>query len=237
LRILSWDIEASGLNADFGIVLCVGFKEVGSGKPEVLNILDYTGKDKDLIRAERRLLIDVSARLLDCDVWLTHFGTWFDINFINSRLIYHRLPIIPPNFNHIDTWKIAKNRLKLRNNRLITLSEFLGTEDEKNAIKPEQWIRAMGGHRPSMDYIVEHCRRDVCVLEEVYNLIRPLMLDHPNKGLIDGRGGCTICGEMMLQRRGYHVTRTRRYRRFQCMSCGAWSKSTTFETFNDVIKK
>ena len=225
MRILSWDIEASGLNADFGIVLCVGFKEVGGGKPVVLNILDYAN-DGDLIRAEKKLLKDVYTRLLDCDVWLTHFGTWFDINFVNSRLIYHRLPIIPPNFNHIDTWKIAKNRLKLRNNRLITISEFLGTEDEKNAIKPEQWIRAMGGHRPSMNYIVEHCRRDVLVLEEVYNIIKPLVLDHPNKGLIDGRGGCAICGENKLQKRGYHVTRTRKYQRFQCQGCGGWSKGT-----------
>lgn len=225
MRILSWDIEASGLNADFGIVLCVGFKEVGKGKPEVLNILDYAN-DGDLIRAEKRLLKDVYTRLLDCDVWLTHFGTWFDINFVNSRLIYHKLPIIPPKFNHIDTWKIAKNRLKLRNNRLITISEFLGTEDEKNAIKPEQWIRAMGGHRPSMNYIVEHCRRDVLVLEEVYERIKPLVIDHPNKGLIDGRGGCSTCGEMKLQKRGYHVTRTRKYQRFQCTGCGAWSTGT-----------
>jgi uncharacterized protein YprB with RNaseH-like and TPR domain len=226
MRILSWDIEASGLNADFGIVLCVGFKEVGKGKPEVLNILDYRDASGDLIKAEKRLLKDVSARLLDSDVWLTHFGTWYDINFVNSRLIYHRLPIIPPNYNHIDTWKIAKNRLKLRNNRLITISEFLGTEDEKNAIKPEQWIRAIGGHRSSMDYIVEHCRRDVLVLEEVYGLLKPLVLDHPNRGLIDGRGGCSVCGEHKLQKRGYHVTRTRKYQRFQCTSCGAWSKGT-----------
>ena len=179
-----------------------------------------------MIKAEKRLLKDVSARLLDSDVWLTHFGTWYDINFVNSRLIYHRLPIIPPNYNHIDTWKIAKNRLKLRNNRLITISEFLGTEDEKNAIKPEQWIRAIGGHRSSMDYIVEHCRRDVLVLEEVYGLLKPLVLDHPNRGLIDGRGGCAICGEHKLQKRGYHVTRTRKYQRFQCTACGGWSKGT-----------
>lgn len=226
MRILAWDIEASGLNADFGIVLCVGFKEVGTGKPEVYNILDYRDSSGDLIKAEKRLLKDVSTRLLDSDVWLTHFGTWFDINFVNSRLLYHRLPVIPPNFNHVDTWRIAKNRLKLRNNRLITISEFFGTEDEKNAIRPEQWIRALGGHKGSMDYIVEHCRRDVLVLEEVYTLIRPLVLDHPNKGLLDGRGGCSVCGENKLQKRGFHVTRTRKYQRFQCTSCGAWSKGT-----------
>ena len=223
MRILAYDIEASSLSADFGIVLCVGFKEVGNGnKAEVYNILDYS--KGDLIKAEKELLKDVSSRLLDCDVWLTHYGTWYDNLFINTRLLYHGLPILPPNFAHLDTWKIARNRLKLRNNRLITISEFLGTKDEKNAIKPEQWIRALGGHKASMDYIVEHCRRDVLVLEEVYQKLKPLVLDHPNKGLIDGRGGCGVCGAEKLIKRGYHITRTRKYQRYQCQGCGAWSK-------------
>lgn len=224
IKILAYDIEASNLSADFGIILCVGFKEVGKGKADVLNILHYTDKSGDLIKAEKELLKDVSKRLLDCDAWLTHYGTWYDNVFVNTRLLYHKLPVLPPNFAHMDTWKIARNRLKLRNNRLITISDFLGTKDEKNAIKPEQWIRALGGHKKSMDYIVEHCRRDVLVLEEVYERLKPLILDHPNKGLIDGRGGCGICGKDTLQKRGTHITRTRKYQRYQCTSCGSWSK-------------
>lgn len=226
MKILAWDIEASNLAADFGIVLCVGFKEVGTGRPVVFDILDYVGENGDLIKAEKKLLADVSKELLTADVWLTHFGTWYDIPFINTRLLYHKLPILPPNYAHIDTWKIAKNRLKMRNNRLVTISEFLGTEEEKNAIKPEQWIRALGGHKPSMDYIVEHCRRDVVVLEEAYLRLRPLVLDHPSKLLVDGRGKCGVCGSNKLTKRGYHVTRTRKYQRFQCQHCGAWSKGT-----------
>ena len=224
MNILSWDIEASNLAADFGVVLCVGFKTVGEGKAEVLDILDYVGNDSNLIKAEKRLLKDVSTKLLEADVWLTHFGTHYDLPFVNTRLLYHRLPTLPGNFSMIDTWKISRNRLKLRNNRLITISEFLGTEDEKNAIKPEHWLRALGGHAPSMDYIVEHCRRDVLVLEEVYNRLRPLVLDHPSRGLIDGRGGCGVCGETKLVKRGFHITRTRKYQRYQCSNCGAWSK-------------
>lgn len=226
MKILAWDIEASNLAADFGIVLCVGFKEVGTGRPFVLNILDYADGSGDLIRAEKRLLREVSAVLLTADVWLTHYGTWYDVPFVNSRLLYHRLPVLPPNFAHIDTWKVSRNRLKLRNNRLATISEHLGTEDEKNAIKPEQWIRALGGHQASMRYIVEHCRRDVLVLEEAYLRLRPLVLDHPSRGLVDGRGGCGVCGAQGLHKRGFHITRTRKYQRYQCQSCGAWSKGT-----------
>ena len=223
MKILSWDLECSSLTADFGIILCCGFKEVGKGKAEVLNILDYLDDSGDLIRAEKRLLKDIFNRLIDSDVWLTHYGTWYDLVFVNTRLLYHRLPVVPPNHAHIDTWKISRNRLKLRNNRLITISQFLKTGEEKNAIKPEQWIRALGGHRPSMNYIVEHCRRDVMVLEEVYNLLRPLILEHPNKNLLDGKGGCGVCGSKRLQKRGFHLTRTRKYQRLQCQECSRWS--------------
>lgn len=216
-RLLAFDIEASNLNADFGIVLCVGFQEVGAKRVEVMSIGDYN--ESDPIKAERKLLKDVSARLLDADVWIAHFGRWYDTIFLNTRLLYHRLPLLPANFPLIDTWKVCKNQLKLRNNRLATLQDFLHLENEKNAIKPEQWIRAMAGHRPSLNYIVDHCRRDVAVLVEAYELVRPLITDHPHSGR-----ECPICGSSKVQRRGEHVAKTRRYARFHCQNCGSWSK-------------
>ncbi len=225
-NILSWDLECSSLNADFGLILTMGYKTVGKGKPVVLNILDYRDKTGDLIKAEKKLLQAISEVLLDSDCWLTHFGTWYDIPFVNSRLIYHNLPILPPTHPHVDTWKISKKHLKLRNNRLITISEFLGTEDEKDAIRPEAWIRALGGNKEAMGVIVEHNRRDVLVLEEVYNRIKPLLGDHPSVAIMDGREGCKNCGENRLQKRGFHVTASRKYQRYQCQSCGAWSRDT-----------
>lgn len=226
MRILAYDIEASGLTADFGIVLTFGSKIVGDGRRvEILNILDYLDESKDLIRAEKRLLKDITKRMLGADVWLGHFSTYYDLPFLNTRLLYHQLPVLPANYAQIDTWKISRNRLKLRNNRLVTIQGFLKLEDEKNSIKPEQWLRALGGHRASMAYIVEHNRRDVLVLEQAYERLKPLVLDHPNRGLLDGRGGCSVCGALKLQARGFHVTRTRKYQRYQCTSCGAWSKS------------
>jgi hypothetical protein len=225
LVIKAFDIEASNLAADFGIVLCCGFKDVEKGTPKVFNILDYrSSTDTDLIRAEKRLLKDIAEELLKADVWLTHYGQRYDVPFINTRLLYHNMPILPANFNHIDTWRVSRNHLKLRNNRLVTISEHLKTLNEKDAIKPEQWIRALGGHRPSMNYIVNHCRKDVLVLEQAYLRLRPLVLDHPNRG-VGAKGGCRYCDKGHLIKRGTARSRTRLYQRYQCKSCGAWDKS------------
>lgn len=220
MKILSWDIEATNLSADFGMVLCVGFKEVGTGKPTVLSLRDFPYEETNPIKAEKHLLKALSKVLLDADMWVYQFGKYYDLPFINTRLLYHKLPTLPTNFPHVDTWQISKNHLKLRNNKLVTISEFLGTREEKNAILPEQWIRALAGHKASLDYIVEHCRRDVVVLEEAYLRLRALDPKHPFHGR---PGACRVCGKPgPFQYRGFHRTAARVYRRFQCQQCGAW---------------
>ncbi len=227
LRVTAWDIEASNLAADFGIVLCVGFKDVGTrARPLVISLYDYfTENDKDLIRAERRMLKDVYARLMDSDTWLTHYGVRYDAPFVNSRLMYHGMKTLPPSFPHIDTWRVSKYQLKLRNNRLATIQQHLQLEDEKNAIRPEQWIRCLSGHAPSMNYIIDHCRRDVLVLEQAYLRLRPLVKGHPNGNLLrQSDTGCPVCGSETLQSRGFQIAMSRKYRRYQCQSCGSWSK-------------
>lgn len=224
IRILSFDIEASNLNADFGILLTAGYKIVGdSTQPQVLRIDDYLDETKQLIKAERRLLVAVSEALIGSDAWLTHYGRYYDIPFVNSRLLYHKLPILPEK-PHIDTWKVARYKLKLRNNRLNTIQEFLGTKTEKNAIKPEQWLGALAGDKKSLDYIVEHNRRDVLALEEAYLRLRPLVSDHPNTSLFGHIHDevCPVCNSTHVQSRGTRATRTRLYRMFQCMNCGKW---------------
>lgn len=224
MKIRAYDLEASNLNADFGLILTFGSKIVGEGKPVVLRIDDYFDESRDLIKAERKMLKDIYDTMLDSDVWLGHFSTHYDLPFINSRLLYHGLPVLPPNFPALDTWKIARNRLKLRNNRLATVQEFLKLEDEKNSIKPEQWIRALSGHRKSIDYIVEHNRRDVLVLEQAYVKLRPLILDHPHSGLAKGKNSCAVCGSTKVEFRGWHYTAAQAFRRFRCLACGKWDR-------------
>lgn len=221
MNILSWDLETSSLNADYGVILCAGFKTVGESKTRVISISDYEGKS--ILDKEKKLLKDLSAVLLGAEIWLTWFGTYFDIPFVNSRLLYHRLPTLPGNYPHIDGWKTARNRLKLRNNRLKTVQEFLGTDTEKDSVLGPIWIKAMNGDQASLKYVINHCFKDVKALEEVYYLLRPLILDHPS---VNFNGACTICGESKLQKRGVHLTKARKYQRFQCMGCGAWSKGS-----------
>ena len=221
-RMLAYDIEASNLSAGFGIILCCGFREVGRGRTEVLSLHDYD--EADPIKAEKLLLKDMSKRLLDSDCWIAHFGKYFDGYFVNSRLLYHKLPTLPTNFPLVDTWRVMRNSLKLRNNRLATLQDFLGLKSSKTPITAEAWIRALAGQERAMREVINHCRKDVDVLVEAYLRLRPLINEHPNHRLFNDNAGCPLCGSHKVQYRGYHRTVTRAYRRVQCQECGKWSR-------------
>lgn len=223
-RVLLWDTENSSLNADFGSMLCFGYKWLGERGVTVKSVSDFP-KFKVDPTDDGPLVQEAYKVLSSADVWVTWYGIRYDVPFVATRLLDHRKEfsqtILPP-VPHVDGWEIARKKLRLHSNRLASVSGFLGLS-EKTPIKPTVWRRALSGHKDSLKYIIAHCKRDVVVLEEVYKVIRPLLACHPNLAMLDGRPGCAVCkGE--LQRRGTIVTAKKIWKRYQCQRCGAWSR-------------
>jgi uncharacterized protein YprB with RNaseH-like and TPR domain len=223
-------LETTNLNADYGIILCSGFKVVGEGKPWILSINDYPEYKKDCTN-DKRLVKDIAHEVIKADAILTWFGTYFDLPFLNTRLLFHKLPGIPSTIPHIDGWKTARYKLKLRNNRLNTVQDFLQLPTEKDAVKGPIWIKAISGDERALRYIINHCRKDIMVLEEAYERLLPLIANHPHRGVAED-GMCPVCAGRRLQKRGSHITKARIYQRFQCMGCGSWSRSVKANTVN-----
>ncbi len=223
---LFWDIESTRLEADWGVVLAIGWR-LGKDKIRVKSIHDFPHKDM----LDDRGLVKFFAEEIypQADFSITHFGTYFDIPFVNSRLIYHGLNPLPQS-HHIDTWKISRYKLKLSNNRLANIESFLGTKNRKTEVDKEHWRRAMIGCTKSIKYIVDHCKYDILVLEEVYNKLGHLVVE-PNRHLFGDLVGtsCASCGSPHLQRRGYQYTLTRKYQRLQCQKCARWQRAKKAE--------
>lgn len=223
-NIMHWDLESSSLFGDVGILLCAGYKLTNKA-PKILSVRDYpksfsNGRitDKYLVKDFYEVLTDPSVHM-----WSTYFGLGFDVPMFNTRLLEFGLPPLPK-FPHCDSWRIAKKKLKLHNNRLASVSAFVGVE-EKTPLKLSIWRDAGQGNRPSIKYVEDHCRQDVVVLEQAYEKIKPFadMTIHPNLANITGEfDGCPRCTSIKVQRRGLEVTSKQRFQRFQCMECGAW---------------
>jgi len=227
-RIILWDIETSNLVANFGYTLCAGWKVLGEKQVHVIKISDFPLFKKEPTN-DLEVVRTLREALTNADGWVTWYGSRFDEPYVNSRLLNHGLAPLPPmSGTHVDGWRIARFKMKLNSNRLASVSSFLGVE-EKTALDGPTWIKAMAGHKPSLEYVYDHCRQDVVVLEQVYEKIKVLHTGHFNINLtipnLTEGDNCPRCGAKgKLQRRGFGFAHTSKHQRYQCQACGAWSR-------------
>ena len=221
-RILFFDIESTGLNATFGTILTIGWKWFGKPKVRIPTILDAGGKNT----LDDHALVKKFAEVYNtADYTCGWYSARFDLPMIRTKLLKFGEPPLAP-IPHIDLWRTARYKLKLHSNRLAVVQEFLGTAHAKTPIHYDDWLRAAIGDRTALSRVREHCRLDVVVLEEVFMKLRPLIADEPNRGLMTGETGlvCQSCGSSEVQARGTYISLTRKYKRFNCTSCGKWMK-------------
>ena len=224
-KILFYDIETTNLNANFGYCLCVGFKWLGKKQVYIPSIADYGLYKKD--PTNDKMLMKETAKILNgADIIVGHYSSRFDLPYINSRLLFHgEKPVAP--IPQIDTWRVSRYQLKLNNNRLASIAGFFGLDD-KTPVTGPHWIKAMAGNKNSLRYVIDHCKKDVEVLEQTYYKLLPVIPKHPNVNLVDEvTGSCPRCGASNVVKRGFSIAQTRRTQRYQCNSCGGWSRGKT----------
>jgi uncharacterized protein YprB with RNaseH-like and TPR domain len=230
-NILVFDIETSNLVADFGSMLSFASKRMGAPQntTKVISIQDTNGVCSGCQRVEnpsndKALLEAVYDTLAEADGWITWYGKGFDEKFLQSRYLYHKLPILPPVY-HIDGWATARSKLKIHSNRLKSVQDFFGIKDGKTALLPEMWQDARAGGIYGLSYVAKHNVKDVIVLEKAYLRLRPLISNHPNwnhwvKG---SKMVCPICGGPMYFKPGeFHYTKRAVNRLGHCLKCGKW---------------
>jgi uncharacterized protein YprB with RNaseH-like and TPR domain len=175
LRVGYLDIESSSLNADFGMILSWFIKREGK------NQYDYSVIKKSEIfdySFDKRVVEELLKAFANYDVLYTHYGAdrRFDIPFIRTRAYAHnlqdKLPKYMDNFI-MDTYPIAKAKLKLHSNRLGSIAEAVGvTCVKKTPLSGKTWQLAVAGHPGALAYIVKHNKADVRVLEAVHQKLK-----------------------------------------------------------------
>lgn len=218
-RILIWDLETTHLKADFGTVLCAGYKWLGEKKIHVPAISDYRAFRKDPTN-DGPLMKDFLKVYSQADLTITYFGIGFDRKYFYTKLLEHGLEI-PFNIPMVDLFFTVKSNMALSRKSLGNVGYFLGLDAEKTPCEGKIWKRAMVGHAPSIKYVVDHCEADVQLLEEAYLRLRPLIRTHPR---VEGRSPCRYCGSERLQYRGWALTSLLPKRKIFCPNCGGWEQ-------------
>ena len=167
-RIGFFDIEASGLQANFAIILSYCIKEE-NGKilkrtiePEAIKKGIY---DKDLVR---QLCIDLRKYDRIC----TYYGTKFDIPFCRTRALKHKLDF--PTYmelKHTDIYLMAKYKMNLNSRRLGVVCDFLDIEAKGHPLNPDIWLGCLSGNRKALAWVLTHNIEDVVSLEKLWKRI------------------------------------------------------------------
>jgi uncharacterized protein YprB with RNaseH-like and TPR domain len=234
-KILFVDIEATNLDANFGYILCIGYKWAHEKDAKVISITDFKRHKQDCTD-DREVLKAFSEIYNQADIVVWHYGERFDLPYIQTRLLMNKMPILPVAAS-VDTWRIARYKLKLNSNRLETLLKALECKYQKSPVDGKMWIRATAGDNKAIKYVVEHCYYDIMVLEEAYNKVKGLMCNHPLVGdakkerCYTQKDECPSCAKKRLRVYGTTLTASNRYKRLKCMECGRTVKGEVINTF------
>ena len=164
-----FDIESTGLSADFSWMISWYIKTLGEDEyyhgvvtPEEIRegILD------------KRIVEELVEALKKYKRIYSYYGSRFDVPYCRTRALAQGLVFVPYGLvEHRDLWYLARRILKIHRNRLENVCEILGIEG-KTHLKPLVWIRANTGDQGSLEYIEDHNRMDVIILEKVFKKIQ-----------------------------------------------------------------
>ena len=160
------DIEASNLNANFGIMLSYAIKEYK--KPKIF-ARTITADELISETLDKGLVKECVDILSNYDVVITYYGSRFDIPFLRTRAIYWNLDFPKYGYlKHKDVYYMVRNRLKLSRNTLEEACRTLGIKG-KTRVDGTYWIKALTGDETALKYILKHNKRDVIILEKLYD--------------------------------------------------------------------
>lgn len=201
----AWDIEASGLDADWSTWISAGFQRftyttnglpVLTDKEPIVFRIDKTPEFKKDRTDDSGLARQVREFIMDLDGLVGFYSTDFDIRYVQGKLGLYGLPFLPTfGRRHMDLYWAAR-KMKLTRGSLMNVCEHLGIPGKKTFLDKKTWRRAGAGYSDAIDYVVKHNIADVKLTYGLYKRVAPLVYQHP---IVGAKGNCW-CGAKLIRR-------------------------------------
>lgn len=215
-----WDLWNQNINLDAlqetTEIICWAAKWIGEEGVEFRS--NFHDGHKKMVKRAWKLLDEADAVL--------HYnGAKFDIPHFNREFVL--LDMSPPSpYKQIDLLRTARKQFNFPSNKLAHVSEALGLAGKIKHEGYRLWFKCMAGDPDAWARMREYNERDVVLLEDLYDRLRPWIAGHPSMGAMTGEDSCPTCGGDNLEKRGTVFLKTARYQRFRCRKCKVWSRST-----------
>ena len=143
-------------------VICICWKIEGQDK---VHSVTWDKKQNDYKAIKK--FIEVANK---ADVLIGHNGDRFDIPWIRTRALYHRLEW-PPKPVTTDTLKRARGNFRFNSNKLDYIAKYLGVGGKLETGGFDLWKNVISGNEEALQRMVDYCKRDVVILEKVHQAL------------------------------------------------------------------
>jgi hypothetical protein len=171
---------------------------------------------------DKKMLIDFMKVAGEADEIVGHNGDRYDIPWIRTRCIFHRIPV-PSGYATIDTLKFARSKCRFNSNRLDYIAKFLGFKGKIHT-GFDLWKNiCLRNCQESLDKMVRYCKGDVKELKKVLQVFINHIPAKVHHGVVNGgeKEDCPECGSVRMSKVRVKVSATGQKRRqLQCKDCG-----------------
>lgn len=239
LKVLFFDIETSipkvytyGLydqNISIANVIehprMIAFTAKWLGKKKVYAFSEYHQSRTEMLKGLHELLDEA-------DLVVGWNSKRFDVRWVNSEFMVDKMS--PPSpYKQLDLMQETKRNARFLSNKLDYISERLLNDKKIEYNMAKMWIKvdnpetSEAERKKEWNAMMRYAKKDTALLEPLYLELLPwLRLPHP---VHQGDDKCRNCGSEDLEKRGLARTLNGVYQRFQCRSCGSWSRGTKRE--------
>ena len=150
----------------------------------------------------------------------------FDAKVANERFLRHKLGPCSP-VKHIDTKRVAKKHFRFPSNSLEYMaSRFCDSKKEKSKAfhGMDLQIECLRKNPKAWKEMRLYNMQDVRATAELYQRLKPWGTGL-NRNLHTGGKvfACQECSSIHLNSRGFYISSSGKFRKYQCQSCGAWT--------------
>ena len=166
------DIETNSKKADEGMIIAIGLL-IGD-ELEVMFADSFEG--------ERKALEWLREKLKGCDELVTWYGSGFDIPFLCTRALIHKIDLSElDEIQMLDLCQWSRARLLLSSYSLESVARFLeinggkGFKEFHGTDILALFKLAERGDNEARKLIIEHCKDDIVVLKLVHEKLKPMI--------------------------------------------------------------
>lgn len=200
----------------------IGFAYMWEGQRRPTFISEYHHSHKEMVETARHLLDEA-------DAMVGYNSEGFDARHLNSEFV--EAGLTPPSpYHHIDLYKTVKANFRWPSFKLQYVLTRLDLGSKLQHTGHQLWADCLGEDGEAKDkawaLMKRYCIQDVAVLPVLKDRLNPWLKTNYNAAVFASDEVCASCASTNLQYRGWAVTKTRRYQRFQCQDCGRWGRRT-----------